>query len=227
MPIENAMTTAILKDEHFWTRIARKYARDPIKDMEGYERSLRVTQGYLKATDRVLEVGCGTGSTALRLAPGVGHLRATDFAPGMIEIAEEKLRQEKTSNLEFEAATLGQCQKQGQSFDAVLAFNVLHLLRDLPVSLTQIHSLLKPGGLLISKTACVAEMNIFIRMAIPLAQAIGQAPYVNAFKQPQLREAFETAGFEIVEWSNHGSNGKDIRVYVVARKGPKALFGRS
>ena len=35
----------------------------------------------------VLEFGCGTGSTALTLAPNVRHIQATDVSPKMLEIA--------------------------------------------------------------------------------------------------------------------------------------------
>ena len=54
---------------HFWDRIARKYAADPIADAAGYEATLRRVQALLSANQDVLEIGCGTGTTALRLAP--------------------------------------------------------------------------------------------------------------------------------------------------------------
>ena len=50
----------------FWDRMARKYAADPIADPAGYEHTLHRVQGLLNAGDRVLELGCGTGSTARR-----------------------------------------------------------------------------------------------------------------------------------------------------------------
>ena len=48
-------------DAQFWDRAARKYARDPIKDMAGYERTIERTRQYLKAGDVALELGCGLG----------------------------------------------------------------------------------------------------------------------------------------------------------------------
>src|SRR5690606_14167253 len=75
----------------FWNRIARKYARDPIADLAGYERTLQRVQALLSKKHEVLEIGCGTGTTALRLAPATRRLVATDISEQMIAIAGEKL----------------------------------------------------------------------------------------------------------------------------------------
>jgi ubiquinone/menaquinone biosynthesis C-methylase UbiE len=77
-------------DARFWDRIARKYARSAIADQAGYERTLERTRALLGPGDRVLELGCGTGTTALRLAGGVQDYVATDLSAGMIAIAKEK-----------------------------------------------------------------------------------------------------------------------------------------
>ena len=74
-------------DERFWNRVARKYAALPIADVAGYERSLERTRSYLRPTDKVLEFGCGTGGTALKLAPSVASIVATDISGEMIAIA--------------------------------------------------------------------------------------------------------------------------------------------
>ena len=55
----------------FWDGIAEKYAKRPISDMAAYEYTLGRTRSYLKPEDQVLELGCGTGSTALLLAGDV------------------------------------------------------------------------------------------------------------------------------------------------------------
>ena len=104
-------------------------------------------------------------------------------------------------------------------YDAVLAFNVLHLMTDLDDALRQLVKVLRPGGLLISKTACVAEMNPLIPyLAVPLMRAIGKAPPVLCFDEPRLRLAMVQQGLQIVCIERHGTRGKDIRAFIVARK---------
>ncbi|MCB1843434.1 MAG: hypothetical protein KDI09_10770 [Halioglobus sp.] len=49
----------------FWDRIAPGYSRQPIADAESYARKLAATQALMQPHMKVLEFGCGTGSTAL------------------------------------------------------------------------------------------------------------------------------------------------------------------
>ena len=62
---------SIASDARFWDRTSRKYAMGAIADQAGYERTLDRTHALLGSGDRVLELGCGTGTTALRLARDV------------------------------------------------------------------------------------------------------------------------------------------------------------
>jgi ubiquinone/menaquinone biosynthesis C-methylase UbiE len=206
----------------FWDRSARRYAADPIKDMEGYERTLDRTRHYLRATDTVLELGCGTGTTALKLAPYVSRMVATDLSGEMIAIAREKAAAQACGNAEFAVAT-PECTADGVpwpdgSFDAVLAFNLWHLVADRTSALAHVHRVLKPGGLFVSKTPCLAEMNPLIRLALPVAQLVGKAPYVAIFSATALEREIEAAGFAIIERARHGSGRKDARIFIVARK---------
>jgi ubiquinone/menaquinone biosynthesis C-methylase UbiE len=202
----------------FWDKIARKYAADPIEDMAGYEGTLARTQALLSPAQRVLEIGCGTGSTALRLAPSTGQFVATDVSAAMITIAREKLAAAPQSNLAFEVADADAPAGHGL-YDVVLAFNVLHLVADLDAALASAAAALAPGGLLISKTACISEMNVLVpTLLLPLMRLVGKAPPVLCFAAPALEAAIARHGFEIVAVERHGTKGKDIRVFIVARK---------
>jgi hypothetical protein len=45
---------------------------------------------------------------------------------------------------------------------------------------------LKPGGLFISKTPCLREMNPLARVAVPVMQLVGKAPYVAILSAEEL-----------------------------------------
>ncbi|MEO1704634.1 MAG: SAM-dependent methyltransferase, partial [Pseudomonadota bacterium] len=77
-------------DAPFWTKIAPKYARDPIADMAAYTATLERMRACLRPGDAVLELGAGTTTTARDLAGQVRDYLATDIAAGMIRIGEEK-----------------------------------------------------------------------------------------------------------------------------------------
>jgi ubiquinone/menaquinone biosynthesis C-methylase UbiE len=202
----------------FWDRIARKYAADPIKDMAGYTRTVDRTRHYLRDTDTVLELGCGTGTTALQLAAHVSRMMATDISSEMIAIAREKAVAQACGNADFAVAAPERAPWPDGSFDAVLAFNLWHLVAERASALAHVHRVLKPGGLFVSKTACLAEMNPLIRLAVPVMQFVGKAPYVAIFSAAALEREIEAAGFAIVERARHGSRRKDARIFIVARK---------
>lgn len=217
-PLTPVGATAARK-ARFWDRIAVKYAADPIADMAGYEFTLRRVQGLLSADQDVLEIGCGTGTTALRLAPFTRRLLATDVSAGMIDIARERLAAAPVPQLAFAVADADSPVAASSDYDAVLAFNVLHLVTDLDRALELAMRALRPGGLLISKTACIAEMNPLIPcLALPLMRAVGKAPHVLCFDAAMLQSAIARQGMDIVTVERHGTRGKDFRVFIVARR---------
>ena len=224
-PVSDALTAvpasaALTRKARFWDRIARKYAADPIADLPGYETTLRRVQGLLSPDHDVLEIGCGTGSTALRLAPHTQRLLATDVSAAMIAIARDKLAAQPIEQLSFAVADADEVVSGHGTWDAVLAFNLLHLVGDLDQAIDAAVQALRPGGLFISKTACINEMNPLIpRLALPLMRALGKAPQVLCFKAPALQAAMARQGLEVLAVERHGTQkGKDIRVFTVARK---------
>jgi ubiquinone/menaquinone biosynthesis C-methylase UbiE len=209
---------SITSDARFWDRTSRKYARSAMADQAGYERTLDRTRALLGSGDRVLELGCATGTTALRLARDVQDYLATDISAGMITIANEKHAAAPIPALVFRTATAEALNPDATQFNAVLAFNYLHLVRDLAGTLRRIHALLAAEGLFISKTPCVGDMNPLLRFALPPMRAIGMAPYAGVFRAADLSQHISAAGFDILATENHATKGNDNRPYIVARK---------
>lgn len=200
-----------MTDPAFWDRVAPKYALRPISDPAAYEYTMGRTRAHLGKADKVLELGCGTGSTALLLAGDVAHVTATDFSPGMIAIARQKPTD--LTNLDF---ALHDAVPPGADFDAVLAFNLFHLLPDMEERFRQIGAALPEGGLFISKTPCIKGgiKWAMIGLILPVLRALGKAPYVRRFSGETLEDAIRAAGFDIIESGDHPAPSR----YVVARK---------
>ena len=206
------MTTNAL----FWDRIADSYAAQPVKNQTAYEQTLEATRAHLAPTDHVLELGCGTGSTALTLAPDVRKITASDISTKMVAIAEAKRRAAKIDTVDFVAAGVGDETLNWQTYDAVLAFNLLHLVGDLEAAVSSVYARIRPGGVFISKSACVGEMNILVRGMIRGMQAFGRAPFVNYVTTQDLENAMRWAGFEILNSRTFDKAPKSR--FIVARR---------
>lgn len=204
----------------FWDRIARKYAATPVRDEAAYARTLARTRAYLSPEARVLELGCGTGSTALTLAPEVASYTASDFSGTMLEIAREKAGADGPSSPIFIEAPVESdaldTAADGAPFDAILAFSLIHLLPDPSAAIRRAFDRLAPGGHFISKTVCLGDGGLLYRIVLPLMRLVGKAPPVAFLKGDVLTETIRSAGFEILESDDH--NTSPSCRFIVARK---------
>lgn len=201
----------------FWDRIAKKYSKQPIYDLPAYEKTMERVRARLTPQSLVLELGCGTGSTALLLSPHAEHTTATDVSAAMIDIANAKKRDAKIDNVDFVQTDVYGAALAGKSFDVVMAFNLLHLVPNAPEAFSRIFELVNPGGLFISKTPCLGGMNIFMKLMVRGMQMVGQAPDVFYFSADELEEMISAAGFDIEETGDYPVKPRPSR-FVVARK---------
>lgn len=206
-------------DAAFWDGIAPKYAEQAISDEAAYELTLERSMSYLAPEHRVLELGCGTGSTALRLAGHVREILGTDLSPKMVEIARAKAVEEDLSNARFEAEDVKAALARGERPDVVMGHNIFHLIEDMPGAFSAIGEALPKGGLFISKTPCLRDVGALKRLAfgalIPVMRLFGKAPrHVSFFTSRALEAEIEAAGFEIIE----ALSAPKISRCIVARK---------
>lgn len=205
----------------FWNRFADRYAARPIKDVAAYEAMLADVAARLRPDDRVLEIGCGTGGTAIRLAAGVASYVATDFSTEMIRIARAK---PAPPTLRLELAEAGAL-PEGGPFDAICAFNVLHLVDDLPGLLRHLRGGLAPGGQLICKTWCFGDLPLRLRVLFRALRLVGLFPPARFLTQAQLRQIIEDAGFAITQACVFGARAENP--YIVARATEPSAAGVS
>ena len=198
----------------FWDKVAPKYAKDPISDMAAYTLTLDRMGALLHSHHQVLELGCGTGTTALELAGHVKSYLGTDISPQMIAIATAKLSQDSPPQLSFAVQDAGSF--PSGPHDVILALNLLHLLPDLQEVLRQIYQALPSGGLFIAKTGLLRDGLWVLPWIIPVMRLIGKAPYVRSLGETELVDMLKSVGFHVSETLVQG--GMVPRVFTVAHK---------
>ena len=205
------------ESDKFWDSKAEGYAKSPVSDEGSYQRKLSETQKYFAPDMRILEFGCGTGATAVHHAPHVLHIDAIDISENMLEIGRGRARESKIENITFTRGTLTEYNAETASLDAVLGLNVIHLLPDRKVVLTEVARILKPGGIFVSSTGCLGNSYLrFIKLIVPLGKFLGVMPDVFVLTESELARDVENAGLAIESQWHHGM--KDIDVFMIARK---------
>lgn len=183
------------KDEKFWDRIASKFDRLEKNDIS-YQIFIEKARKYLKIDDTVLDFGCGTGLICNEIAENVSSIYAMDISTNMIETAKNKAKELNIQNVEFERTTIFDEKFKVGSFDAIIAFNIFHVLEEPQKYFQRLHQILKPGGLIISSTPCMSEAP-FLNRILKIFSFIGMTPKLNSFtssemEQLLLRESFKT-----------------------------------
>jgi len=203
------------KSARFWDRIAERYSRRPVADEAAYQRKLQVSREYFRPDMEVLELGCGTGSTAIDHAPFVKHIRAIDISSKMIEIAQGKADAAGVTNLTFERAIIDELRIPDQTIDAVLALSILHLLEDREDTIARVSGMLKPGGIFVSSTMCLGDSMKYLKLILPVGRFLGLIPLVKFFTRKELENSLTSAGFHI---DHKWQPDKGKAVFIVAKK---------
>ena len=100
---------------------------------------------------KVLDAGCGPGRLTLPVAEAVGlqgMVLAVDLQEGMLSRVLEKVQNADLHNVQFLQAGLGTGKLPQSCFDRALLITVLGEIPDRTAALKEIHTSLKPGGIL-------------------------------------------------------------------------------
>ena len=161
----------------------------------------------------VLEIGCGTGGTSIAHAPYVRHIQALDISSKMIELARDKADAKNVKNVTFKQSSIDEFNTPDQTFEAVLALSVLHLLDNKEEVIAKVYRMLKPGGIFVTSTACIGDTMKFFKVIAPIGKLFGLM--VKVFTTKELEDSLTDVGFEV---SYQLQPGKGKSVFIVAKK---------
>jgi ubiquinone/menaquinone biosynthesis C-methylase UbiE len=207
-----------MSDATFWDGAAEKYARKPVANPDAFERKIAITKSRMSPQDVVLDIGCGTGSLAMRLAPHAAHVHGLDVSGAMVRLANDKARAQGVDNVTFHTGPFDASftASKAESLDGICAYSLLHLVEDQSAALAQIFGLLRPGGFFVSSTVCLGESWMPFRPILGVMRWLGKAPMVKSFSRRVLVDEIRRAGFVDIEQPDVGA--KPMIAFVVASK---------
>ena len=138
----------------------------------------------------VLEIGCGTGGFARRLAERSEHVLALDLSPEMIRLAREHSVQ--FPNIDFQLADVGDVPFPIASFDCIATIATLHHL-PFPEMLLKMKTALKPGGVLLVldlfEPAGLSD-SLLNLLAVPVSTSLRLIHHGRLLPRREVRDAW-------------------------------------
>lgn len=181
----------------FWDKAAGLYDLfENIYNKKVYNGTGKKVAEYISGTDIVLECACGTGAISVYIAQVCKKLTATDYSAGMLKRARRKLK--SFGNVTFERADITALQAEDNSFDAVVAGNVIHLLPDPKAAMDEMIRVCKDGGKLIIPTYINASKGTN-QLAVRFLEKLG-ANFKRQFDEDSYKAFFADMGFRDVKY---------------------------
>jgi peptidoglycan/xylan/chitin deacetylase (PgdA/CDA1 family)/2-polyprenyl-3-methyl-5-hydroxy-6-metoxy-1,4-benzoquinol methylase len=149
-------------------------------------------------SDRVLEIGAGTGIFTLAIARRCREVTAVDISASMLEKLKEKAVGEGLTNIRMitgDAETMD----IGGGYAVACAFSSLEYLSDLPTFFRRLSARIDPGGILYFLTARRSLFRLFAQ----IGNAMRQGLWLKAHSRREIEAMLSASGFVEIRVTSH------------------------
>jgi len=201
--LREALTPATLQT--VYTGLAQRYdAQHGVSTFGADQRGRRMVVAHtVRAGDRVLDAGAGTGSTALLAADQAGssgHVTLVDFCADMLSVARTRARRQASAErMTFVIGDLLKLPFADASFDVVLSTYSVCPLYSPEAGALELFRVLKPGGRLGIAHSAWPQRRIMRWLAERFDAVIWRFPAVSmGCRAVSVLPAVERAGARLV-----------------------------
>jgi SAM-dependent methyltransferase len=177
----------------YWAAQADTFERSVAAYDEAFFEAASIT-----ATDHVLDVGCGTGSTTRAAATRAvrGGVLGVDLSSAMLAVARRRAGAEGLANVEFLQADAQVHPFRAASFDVAVSRTAAMFFADRVAALANVRRALRPGGRLVllvwqspERNAWFLELTGALAAGRPLPTPPPGAPHPFSMADPDATRA--------------------------------------
>ena len=178
----------------------REQFRSPVSIVKKTEFALFEERlpSLFSPSDRVLEIGAGTGIFTLAIARRCREVTAVDISVGMLEILKGKAAGKGLGNIRTIVGNAETMDLDGP-YTVACAFSSLEYITDLPVFFRRLADHIEPGGTLYFT---IARRSLF-RLFAQVGNAIRQGLWLKAHRRRDIEAILSASGFEEIRIGSH------------------------
>lgn len=184
-----------------------------------------IAEKYISASDRVLEIGCGTGTLAILCAQKGASVTAFDICSDMLDVARKKIQKNNLAD-RIQVKQMGAIEMDtafdDETFDRIvgtLVFSELYC-DEQKQALRESCRILKHGGLIIiadeTKPNSLVKQVLHLLVRVPLAIITYVLTQTSTKALSDMEGLLSDAGFEMIHWKRGCLDSFGL---YVARKG--------
>lgn len=167
----------------FWSTFARFYDVAEALNGKVYREMVNVTTQLVPHGAAVLDCAAGTGELTLAAARKAVSVVCTDYSGEMLKVARKKAKKRRFVNIEFERANIFHLDCADETFDIVIAGNVLHLLDNPEKAVRELCRVTKSGGKILLPTFMTRDKSAISETLLKAYKRLGFEP--NAEYSPK------------------------------------------
>ena len=136
----------------FWDKVANVYDLAEMLNGKAYREMCELTAKLTPRGAKVLECAGGTGELSFAAAAKAESVLCTDNSEQMLDVAREKAEKNDIGNITFERRNIFHLDDADETYNIVIAGNVLHLLDKPEDAVREMYRVTKRGGRILLPT---------------------------------------------------------------------------
>ena len=157
----------------FWDRVANFYDAAEMLNSKAYREMCEQTAKLTPRGAKVLDCACGTGELSLATAKKAESVLCTDNSEKMLNVARQKAEKKGIENIGFERRNIFHLDDPDETYDIVIAGNVLHLLDEPEKAVKELYRVTKRGGRILLPTFMTRNDSKLSKVLLTVYKKLG------------------------------------------------------